>query len=79
MDESPTPLARYLARAGISNNDFAARLSRLDRRPVHPNVVSMWKCALRVPRTPARRLIARATKGAIPEHAWDSVVRRRTG
>jgi hypothetical protein len=76
MDE-PTPLARYLEATGTSNHDFAARLSRLDRRPIHPNVVSMWKQALRVPRLGARRLIARATRGAVPPEAWDGVTTRK--
>jgi hypothetical protein len=77
MDEPVTPLARYLERAGLSNHDFAARLSRLDRRPIHPNVVSMWKRALRVPRLGARRLIARATRGAVPPEAWDGITARK--
>jgi hypothetical protein len=72
-----TPLGAYLTREGISNNDFAARLSGIDGRPIDPAVVSMWRNALRVPGFANRRLIAAATSGRVPAEAWDAIRPRK--
>lgn len=72
-----TPLGAYLAREGISNGDFAARLSRIDGRQIDPSVVSMWRNALRVPAFASRRLIAAATAGKVPAQAWNSIKARK--
>jgi hypothetical protein len=77
MDEHHTPLGRYLEKAGVTNADFAARLSRIDGRTISATTVSMWKCALRVPGFNSRRLIASATAGAIGPKDWEKVSVRK--
>jgi hypothetical protein len=63
------PLRKYFDEGDERQADFAARCSRLDKRPVSTQLVNNWTRTRR-PILHTRRLIERATDGAIPADAW---------
>jgi hypothetical protein len=68
--DSPNPLARWLAaHPTLTQQAFADRCSVIDGRRITQAQVSHW-LGNRTPILATRRLIERATTGAVPVSAW---------
>ena len=68
------PLAAYLeVNPGLTQAEFAARMTRLCGWTVTQPQVSHWCGGQSVPSMANRLGIARATKGAVPVEAWDGI------
>lgn len=65
------PLASYLKKSGISQEEFADMLSRSRGWKAYQSSVSRWVNGERKPSIAVRHAIERATLGEIPASAWD--------
>lgn len=69
--EHPTPLQEYLSQAGLTQEEFAAKLTESRGYPAGQSFINSWCTGKRLPNRGSQRDIEKATRGRVTPAMWE--------